>query len=69
MYNDATGTIDDDERKAKWTAFQEYVYDNMFINCPFVVNEVLWPVSEKIGEITDNAHLSLADAFAYFKHP
>ncbi len=69
MYDDAVGTIDDDERKAKWTAFQEYVYDNMFINCPFTVSTPLLLIGENLGEITGNAHLSLADAYAYIEQP
>jgi peptide/nickel transport system substrate-binding protein len=69
LYNEAVGTIDDDLRKARWTAFQEYVYDEMFVNCPFVIVDPLFLMSDKIGAITENQHLSLADSYAGMKHP
>ncbi len=69
LYNEAVAILDDDLRKQKWTEFQEYVYDNMFINCPYVITEALLPVGPNIGEITENQHLSLADAYAGMKHP
>ena len=69
LYDEAVKMLDDDLRKQKWTEFQEYVYDEMFVNCPFVILEVLFPISDKIGEITENQHLSLADAYAGMKHP
>ena len=68
LYDEAVGTLDDNLRKQRWTAFQNYVYDNMFVNCPFVITTPKWLLSDKLGEITGNQHLSLADAYAYIKH-
>jgi len=69
LYNEAIWTLDAAERQVKWTAFQNYVYDEMFINCPFVVTEPLLLIGPKLGAVTTNAHLSLADAYAGIQHP
>ncbi len=69
LYDLAVGTIDDDLRKQRWTEFQTYVYDEMFINCPFVVSTPLALIGPNLGEVTTKAHLSLADAYAGIQHP
>ena len=69
LYFEAVGTTDNDLRVQRWTAFQEYVYDEMFVNCPLVIVEPLLPISDKIGAMAENQHLSLWDAFAGMKHP
>ena len=69
LYDEAVAILDDDLRQAAWTAFQNYVYDEMFVNCPFVVVEAPFMMSDKVGEVSENQHLSVYDAFAGMKHP
>ncbi len=69
LYAKATGEIDPVLAKQYWTEFQNYVYDEMFINCPFVVTQPLVLVGPNLGAVTTFAHLSLADAYAGIQLP
>lgn len=69
LYYEAIRTLDDDLRKQRWTDFQNYVYEEMFINCPILIVEPLSLIGPNLGEATTKTHLSLAEAYAGIQHP
>jgi len=69
LYDQSVSELDPVKRKQLWTEFQTYVYDEMFINCPFVVTQPLFLIGPELGQVTTNAHLSQWDALAGIQHP